>query len=98
MVLSSWETSVTAAPYLSFMVANTSLPDIRGTGATSLPHRLVSGITLEEAVAVTVIGPVVSRFAGREFVGESGRRRSRRHSREDGGEDDGYSWEMHFDL
>lgn len=112
MVLLSWETfetllsgetsetmtSVTAAGHVFFMVTDTSLPDVRGTGATCLPHGLVSGITLEEAVAVTVIRPVVSGLAGRKLVGVSGRWRTRRHSGEDRGEDDGHSWEMHFDL
>lgn len=90
--------SVTAARHLIFMVTNTSLPDVRGTGAACLPYRLVSSITLEEAVAVTMIRPVVAGFAGGKFMGVSGRRRSRRHGCEDRGEDDGHSWEMHFDL
>ena len=91
----TWGAAVMASRHSLFMNTNPNFPAVRSTRTTCLAHRLVSGVTLEEAVAVKGVGPEMARLARRELV-----RRSR--SRSSGGdkrrEQDRQSLEMHVGL
>ena len=90
----TWGAAVMASRHILFMNTNPNFPAVRSTGTACLAHRLVSGVTLEEAVAVKRVGPEMARFARRQLV----RRRCRSRGGDERREQDGQSLETHVDL
>ena len=91
----TWGAAVMASRHILFMNTNPNFPAVRSTRTTCLAHRLVSGVTLEEAVAVKRVGPEMARFARRQLVR---RRRCRSRGGDERREQDGQSLETHVDL
>lgn len=91
----TWRAAVMASRHTLFMNTNSNFPAVRSTRTACLAHRLVSGVTLKEAVAVKGVGPEMTRLARRKVVR---RRRSRSSSGDKRREQDGKSLEMHVDL